>query len=343
MFGLLGAHHCNIGCGARYRRGLTVPDRWITSSCGCSSCYGLGISGLDRGWFCSQGLSVLGYLRLRTEDVRAFAGEATKVLCDVICPCKARVRLPLDQLLLLLFGLSIHHTNLEVLLPIAPIDLLLAVWALLSPFSLLLRSLSTLRIFSIGRLSHIVLDYFHVGIECRPTLWQAHFFCDLDLVNWRFLFFLSLLISPFFFISRTAKLIRIWHLAQLLILSHVLLDLLLDGRISASLLLCTGYRSIHLLCHLLVVVEIDLLDDDEVEPVHILSHLAVLYLVAPSFIFHLLDLLLVGLVQLSGLSCPSGLLDTQVLVSITLKFLQHFTLWHQNATVGLNQSCKVAE
>ena len=35
-------------------------------------------------------------------------------------------------------------------------------------------------------------------------------------------------------------------------------------------------RSILLLCHFLVVVELDLLDDNKIEPIDILSHLAVL-------------------------------------------------------------------
>ena len=75
----------------------------------------------------------------------------------------------------------------------------------------------------------------------------------------------------------------------------MLLDFILDSRIP---LLCLHLRirlcSLHLLSHLFVIIQFDLLNHDEVKPIDIFCHLAVFHLVwVLTGLFEFLHLLLV--------------------------------------------------
>ena len=144
--------------------------------------------------------------------------------------------------------------------------------------------------------------------------------------------------------------VRVGHALQLLVLLHVLLDLLgqEDGPLRLLLGLVSG-RCILLLCHLLVVVELDLLHDHEVEPVHVLRHLAilahhlsVLVLVAfelcqPLLLFH------VHLAMLAGLEALSDATACLASFRKTLKLLQRLHLGLHDANVGLDELREVGE
>ena len=125
----------------------------------------------------------------------------------------------------------------------------------------------------------------------------------------------------------------------------MLLDFVLYGRIPLlSFHLRIRLCSLHLLRHLFVIIQFDLLNHDEVKPIDIFCHLAVFHLVwVLAGLFQFLHLLLVLCVELSMLTCFSAFFDACLRICESLKFLQYFTFWHQYTTIGLYQRGEIRE
>jgi len=116
---LLVSHHRYIGRRASDTLTLTVPNNRLCISNRSSS---------DR-----LRLSSL-LLCLTTKNIGSCDCKAPQICRDVVSASEALISLPLLKLLLLLFALGIHDTELEVLSPLRLQDVLLAIRTLLVTF-----------------------------------------------------------------------------------------------------------------------------------------------------------------------------------------------------------------
>ena len=259
-------------------------------------------------------------LLLASKDVWSLARKAAQVLCDVVSACVGCICLSLNHLLLIFLPFGVEDADFEMLPPLTFLDYQLAVWALLRAFRLLSLFLVCR---GIRCLTDVVLHDLYVRIE-SGAFWQIIgrlWRCCL-----RLLCFLLIVVSSF---QGSSNLVRVWHTFELFILLHVLLDLLGQENRPLRLLLClVCSRRILLLCHFLVIVELDLLDDNKIEPVDILSHLTILAHHLSAWVvlgpLELRQPLLLLHVHLSMLASFEALCDALVrlLLGETLKLLQ---------------------
>ena len=99
--------------------------------------------------------------------------------------------------------------------------------------------------------------------------------------------------------------------------------------------------SILLLCHFLVVVQFNLLDDHEIMPIDVFCHLTVLQIGAILTLFKFGDTLLVIKVGLTLLTSASTLLDPRLAICKGLDSLERLTLRLDHTAVRLNERCEV--
>jgi hypothetical protein len=175
---LLIAHHSNVCCRSGDALRLTIPNYLITCPI-----YRFPLLRLSLRWL----LLVL----LAAKNIWSLAGKSAQVLCYIVSTCKRRICLPLYQLLLLFFPFRVHDTYLEMLSPVTFRNILLAIRALLGPFSLERVSFSL-----VYCLAHIVFNHFHFWVECRPSRQLFSGLC-FNICVLRF--------------NRNTNLARIWH------------------------------------------------------------------------------------------------------------------------------------